>query len=491
MNKHLVLGLLVAMVAGCGSGGSGESSSAKQPGGGSSPYGFGPQRDGAFTYQPDVVLIDGGPAAIRGVSSDGLVWTMDGNAGGVDDLAPGKIMFAASEAAGRVVNVESQGDDRLVTLAPVRLTDIVRDGRIALDRDIDLTSMSFRGAPDLPGAYEESGATTVGANAATMPQVLAGALATTVGANAATMPQVLAGALVELPTLVLQGGDTPADPAATEYTKKFGEWEVTGYRGASKLGLRADRGLAKDGLKIQFEAELQVSDLHITTDVPITAGEVGHSGLQVTGINGISFSMKGGAGNGLQDNRKVTIAFPIELKEPVIIAGFPATLTQKFKFLVETGFSAKNGNLSAQGTWAIDGPLGFDGTTLTTPTITQTGKKIVDSLSGVSVGTNFVIAAVSFELGLQVGLPVAGAGPSATIITSVTLLNGSSIGIVQCRQTTFVLNVTSGVGVSVYAPAALAIKKLFGYEIPKDKELFRREVVSFKDYEPKVPVCQL
>jgi len=45
------------------------------------------------------LLIDGGPAAIRSVSSDGLVSTMDGHAGAVGDLQPGKIMCAASEAA--------------------------------------------------------------------------------------------------------------------------------------------------------------------------------------------------------------------------------------------------------------------------------------------------------------------------------------------------------------------------------------------------------
>lgn len=477
MRRWWVVGLLAAVV-GCGSGGGTPSGGAPSggsgggaPSGGQSPYGYGPERDGAFTYQPDVVLIDGGPSAIRGVSANGLVWTMDGDAGGVRDLKPGKIMFAASEAAGRVVNIESSGDDRLVTLAPVRLTDIVRDGRITLDRDIDLTSLSFQGAPDLPGAYEESAATAV-------------------GANAAVAPVELGAATVELPALLLVSSDNPPDPAAGEYTKKFGEWEVTAYRTAATLGLRADRGLAGEGLKIQLDAELQVNDLHVTTDVPITAGEVGHSGFRVSGITGISVGIKGGAGNGLSDNRKVKIAFPIELKQPVIIAGFPATLTQKFKFLVETGFSAKNGNLSAKGTWAVDGPLGFDGTSLTTPSITPKDK-LVDTLAGVSVGINSVVVAISFEFGLQVGLPVAGAGPYARMITSVTLLNGSSIGIVQCRQTTFLLNLKAGVGVSVYSPVAFAIKKLFGYEIPAEKELLTKDVVTFKDYAPKVPVCVL
>jgi hypothetical protein len=438
--------VLVALVVGCG----GAASPVPHDAPGSLTanvirYGYGPHETKDLTYQPDVVLIEGGPEAIVDVSPNGLVWTMDGRAGGVRDLRPGKIMFAASEAVGRVLKVEEHGDERDVTLAPVRLTDVIRDGRLTLDQDVDLAAMSFQGAPDLPGAFEES------------------------------------------PGLALMAA-TEEGAHGTKASHTFGAWEVTAYKTATSLGLKAERGLAAGGLKIVLDAHFTVADLHVSTDVPISAGQVGHSGFRLTGITGFAVDLKGGAGNGLKDNRKVKIEFPIELKQPVLIGGFPATLTQKFKFLVETAFSARNGNLGAHGSWTVDGPLGFDGTNLTTPTITAKDR-LVDSLAGVSVGINSVVAAVSFEFGLQAGLPVAGAGPYARLVTAVTLLNGSSIGIVQCRQTTIDATLKAGVAINVYSPVKAAIKKLFGYDIPAEKELLTKQLLKLRDYAPKVAVC--
>jgi hypothetical protein len=59
----------------------------------------------------------------------------------------------------------------------------------------------------------------------------------------------------------------------------------------------------------------------------------------------------------------------------------------------------------------VDGPFGFDGTTPSTPTIAK-DESLVESLSGVSVGVNAVVAANSFEFGLPADLarPVVGTG---------------------------------------------------------------------------------
>lgn len=94
-------------------------------------YGQAAPRDPAgFTYQPDVVVVDGGPEAVRSVSADGLVWTVDGKASGLDGLDVGEAMFLTSRAAGRVAAKEPAGDDVAITLAPVQLNEIIRDGHI-------------------------------------------------------------------------------------------------------------------------------------------------------------------------------------------------------------------------------------------------------------------------------------------------------------------------------------------------------------------------
>lgn len=66
----------------------------------SSTYGYGPRDDPAVEYQPDVVRVGGGAQAIRSASADGLIWTLDPTAPGVDQLAVGKVAFVTSRPSG-------------------------------------------------------------------------------------------------------------------------------------------------------------------------------------------------------------------------------------------------------------------------------------------------------------------------------------------------------------------------------------------------------
>ncbi|NEA33711.1 hypothetical protein [Streptomyces sp. SID13031] len=108
-----------------------------------------------MTYQPGVVIIGGGPKAIRHVSSDGLTWTMDKSASGMSDLAPGKVMYASSKALGKVVKVEPAGDDVAVLLAPIELTDLIKDGTLEFDEPLDVGAAGVQQIPDAPGAYTD------------------------------------------------------------------------------------------------------------------------------------------------------------------------------------------------------------------------------------------------------------------------------------------------------------------------------------------------
>ena len=76
-------------------------------------YGFAPRPDPSITYQPDVIMIEGGPKVIRGVSADGLTWSVDASAPGVDRLQPGTIMFLTSQAVGRVMRLSPMDDQML------------------------------------------------------------------------------------------------------------------------------------------------------------------------------------------------------------------------------------------------------------------------------------------------------------------------------------------------------------------------------------------
>ena len=243
-------------------------------------------------------------------------------------------------------------------------------------------------------------------------------------------------------------------------------------------------------MKVALDAHIEAAELRVVADIPVVRGEVGSGHFRVFGITGLVMSVQAGAVNGLSDNRKVRIEIPVKLQQRVIIGGFPATLTQKFKFLVQSAFTAKNGNLTASGEWDVAGSIGMDGSTVTLPTVTARGAKLIDTLAGISVGVNGIVVAVSFEFGLIFGLPVAGAGPVAAFITSLGLTNGSSLGIVQCKQVSITSTIRAGVGIQVFDPVKEALKRLLGYEIPEQTNFYSKNVIEEAWVKPDVVACR-
>jgi hypothetical protein len=444
-------------------------------------YGYGPQPDPTIVYQPVVVVIGGGPAAIRGVSADGLTWSLDARAAGVDQIAAGKVMFATSDALGRVVRSEPNGDVVNVTVAPVTVGEVIRDGHLVIDQALPLDSLSIYEAPQIANGYEDIPSDEL--TATPSPAADAGSVALsppTLGLLAGAGP----GGGTEI------GGTQPS--AVSEASTKVGDWTLTAYRTDAALGLRAERGLihTQDNLKVALDAHVEVADLRVVADIPVTSGQVGSSHFRVFGIKGLKISIQAGAVNGLSDNRKVRFEIPVALSQRVIIGGFPATLTQKFKFLVQTAFTAKNGNLTASGEWNVNGSIGIDGQTLTLPTLTSRGTKLIDSLMGVSVGVNGIVVAVSFEFGLLFGLPLAGAGPVAAFITSLGLTNGSSLGIVQCQQVSITSVLTAGVGLQIFDPIKKALKTLLNYDPPAQTTLVTQNILQENWVKPDVVACR-
>jgi len=220
--------------------------------------------------------------------------------------------------------------------------------------------------------------------------------------------------------------------------------------------------------------------------------------LRLLGITGLAISVHAGAGGGYTDNKKARIELPVELKQPILIGGFPATLKQTFKLLVETAFSAKNATISAGGEWGLSGPLGLDGGTVLTPTF-SVRKSIMDSLRGVSIGVEGIVVAAEFRFGLMVGLPVAGAGPYVGVVASLGLTNGSAAGrvglplagpAVKCKGTTLVLTVRGGAGINLSAPLSKAIEKALKVKVPTEKDIKKKDIVNRTVTQPDVPLCK-
>lgn len=474
---------VVMLVTGCGKDDRGGSAAAGR-------YGYGPQPDKSVVYQPDVVLVGGGSATIRSVSRDGFTYVIDAHARGSGEVRPGKIMFVTSEAVGRVVKVEPSGDDIAVTLAPVKVTDVVRDGHFTVDQPLALESQTFSPLPDLLGEIVEDGS---------------GLAVDTTGAAEApgTTGSVPQGAMtaemkIVVPALRLAAVRARALEQPSNYSAKVGDWSVQAYKSATRLGLTAEHSTAVAGLKANFDIHLKVQNPRVRGEVRVTHGVIPHAKFRIDGIKSLAVTIAAGAQGGLSDNKKAKIEFPIEIKTPILIGGFPATLKDTFKFLVSTAFSAKNGNVSASGEWALDGPIGYDGSAVLTPSFSVM-KSLVQSISGVSVGVEGIVVAVEFRFGLMIGLPVAGAGPSMGIVASIGLTNGSSAGRiglplagpqVQCRGATLVLSVRAGEGINLSAPLSQAIKHVLNVDIPAEVDLVKQDIVNRTVVEPDVPLCR-
>ncbi|MEU2614859.1 hypothetical protein ABZ570_25215 [Micromonospora sp. NPDC007271] len=482
--RRMTAGLLVVVLAtGCGRIDLGDDAATDNR------YGYGPKPDKSVVYQPDVVLVDGGSRAVRSVRGDGFTYVIDGKARGIKDVAPGKIMFVTSEAVGRVVKVERSGGDKAVTLAPVRLTDVVRDGHFTFDQPLDVAAQSFSRLPDLLGEVVDGGP------AGTTPVVPDAAQATGLGVNAIGAGDVR----FAVPPIVLAPAREPGSQGAKSMKQKIGDWDVEAYKDKSKLGLTASHSTAVQRLKVDFDIQLLLRNLRAWGDIRVTNGVIPNPQFRIDGVEGLAITIAAGAEGGLEDNKKAKIELPIEVKQPIIIGGFPATLTETFKFLVTTGFSAKNGNIRATGKWGLSGPIGYVQSAVLTPTF-SVQKSIVQSIRGVSIGVEGLVVAAEFRFGFMLGLPVAGAGPFVGIVASVGVTNGSAAGRVglplpvgpgvKCRGSTLVLTVRAGEGISVSAPLTKAIEHVLKISIPKEADFIKKDIVNRTVVEPDVPLCR-
>lgn len=199
------------------------------------------------------MVLPDGPAAIRTVSDDRMVWTLDGGAKGAGDLAPGKVLFASSDAVGRVLRLDRRGGDVAVTLAPVSLTEVVSDAHLTLSQPVALDALEFREVPDLPGAVVDAPADMPSAKPAVATDDSSG------GAATARLPEFEL--IAAHRPLVRAGGET-------ERSKKVGDWKLTAYRDSGRLGLRGERVAGGGGLKVTFDAHIEAQELRVTAACP-------------------------------------------------------------------------------------------------------------------------------------------------------------------------------------------------------------------------------
>lgn len=432
-------------------------------------FGIAPDpRAAGITYQPDVVFLDAGPSAIRSGFSDGLTWTIDRHTAGVDRIQPGVVLYATSLVVGRVLQVQELNADELtVTLAPVDLGEVIRDGHIRIDQDIDLDAMGARVFADAPGLEGQLGALQVDpiepapSQAAWTSGGAAGDSRYAVNLASRGRPSTSMTTLpIDLPTM-----PPPYTQGETEW--KRGDWSGRIARSGGDITMTV---VQQGDLQWHGKVVFHFTTPHLDADIGIVDGEVGDGEIQMRGLRQVAIGLQAGSYNGLADNISEKLELPASFDLPVIVGGVAMNVNVSFKFLVQTAFSAKNSTLEAFGAWDTDGPLSYSRETgaveVHWPTITP-NPNILDSIKAISVGTNGVVFATSIRLMLGLGAFSFSAGPYAQLATSVSLAGGSSIGFggaaMQCRQATVTVQGSFGAGLAMSDTVAKGLNAYFKY----------------------------
>ncbi len=465
---------VLAVVAGCVGNGSGSTGGRGDgPSGASgSPeavarYGQAAQQSPAgITYQPDVVVVGGGAGVVRAVSADGLRWTLDGDAKGLSEVDPGEVLFLTSRAAGRVVSKQESNGDVVLTLAPVQLQEIIRDGRLEFDSAIDPGNVSYQEIPGMPGTVSVPDKTDVAAPAefrVGRPRVIPAVYRTGGSAKA-----------IQAPTREL--------PPPAEHKRgvqlNLGQWSVSAASTQSglALGLAAtSTGRFKAGADITFGYKR----LRLRGAVSVSGGRsAGPMTALIDGLEYIDASVYAGVGvGGSSNNKKVKIEIPLELiNNQVDVYGIPMVINMKARIFLETALSGNNSTIKAHGRWGFTGALGVLNGMVHLPKY-RVLKSMARSIEGIAIGPSGLVYGAEMRWMLGVGIPGSAVGPYVKVKVSAGVANGSALGaaLARCTQSDLALTAGTGVGLSLSTANKVALGKVipglpkFGGELEAEK----------------------
>ena len=477
--QAVVFSAVLAVVAGCvgsGDGPQGGGASSSDPDTPVSPeivarYGEAAQQSPrGITYQPDVVVVGGGAGVVRSVSDDGLQWTVDRDAKGLSELDEGEVLFLTSRAAGRVVTKESSGQNVVLTLAPVQLQEIIRDGRLEFDSAIEPGNVSYQEIPGMHGTVSVPDKTDAVAPAefrVGRPRVIPAVYRTGGSAKA-----------IQAPT-----GELPPPAEHKRGVQlNLGQWSVSAASTQSGLvlGLTAastgqTTGRFKAGADITFGYER----LRLRGAVAVSGGRsAGPMTALIDGLEYIDASVYAGVGvGGSNNNKKVKIEIPLEIiNNQVEVYGIPMVINVKATIFIQTALSGNNSTIKAHGRWALSGALGLLNGVVYIPKY-RVIKSMARSIDGIAIGPSGLVYGAEMRWMLGVGIPGSAAGPYVKVKVSAGVANGSALGsaLARCTQSDLALIAGTGVGLSLSTANKVELGKAipglpkFGGELELEK----------------------
>jgi hypothetical protein len=385
-------------------------------------YGHSATTDPRVTYQPDVVLLPAGAAAIRSVSDDGLVWTLDADTDGADHIEPGKVLLLTSRATGRVLDVRRTSAGLQVVLGPADITEIVREGHFTLDQALPLDQAAPITRPEI---FD--------------PQV-------TVDALIATAAPAAPGAGIRL----------VRDNAVTRH-----RFTVTPLVGTEGIGVR----IASDASGVRFTGEvvLYVKAPTLRFNLDIVGGRINVCEVELAGVAGLMATFEAALPSPTSANINERRYVPVDFSIPVTGMGVPFAVNVRQIFELKTAFTS-TGTFKARGYYTFRGGMraGYrDGRfSMGGPSGFSPKETLLPSMEGVAFGVTGLV--MTHHANVIVGVGVAGfvAGPYVFLNSSIALTRGSSLGIIMCNQESLSMAVGAGVGYNIPQPVTAAINSI-------------------------------
>jgi len=310
-------------------------------------WGVAPVPSPSVTYQPDVVMVGGGPAAVRGMSPDGLTWTLDGGAERAGEIVPGKIVFVTGRVVGRVLGVTRQSGTVAVVLGPVELTDVIKEAAISVRQPVDFSKALVYTQNDPVGA-----STPVDPIAQATEPGPAGARPVLASYPARDGPWPPDGAIVSSPVVVYgepQGGYVRTQSGQPVTVRKFTVYPVMGSDG---IGLHMSSDA--DGIRLTGDVRLRLAQPTLNFDLDIKGGKIRKALVRLDGAAGLLLKFEAGSEKGFSANVNERIVVPVDFSLPITGLSVPFAVTVRQQFIIKTAFSGTTG-LKATGDYSFGG----------------------------------------------------------------------------------------------------------------------------------------
>jgi hypothetical protein len=208
----------------------------------------------------------------------------------------------------------------------------------------------------------------------------------------------------------------------------------------------------KNGLNVSAYSLIQLRNAGLSFFLDIADGKPLSCGLELKGATEIKLNMGSFSSQEFNVNLHKTLWLPVDLSIPLGGGAVPFSLTFDQAFAINTGFSAKNSILTANGDYVFSGGVkaGFwNGKWMVqTPSSVTSKTDIGRSVAGVSVGINSLVMAASVRAMAGIGAFGFNTGVYATLRFDGTMLRAPDIGF-PCRQGTIGAFIDSGLGYSM------------------------------------------